>query len=74
MGCTDFSGIWDANRSPNYGQTKRPSVDQQKKKKKKKPCRIENFAVTFDHRVEPKQSKKRDKYLDLARELKKNGV
>ena len=30
-----------------------------------------NFAVPADHRVKLKESKKRDKYLDLTRELKK---
>ena len=30
-----------------------------------------NFAVSADHRVKLKESKKKDKYLDLARELKK---
>ena len=30
-----------------------------------------DFAVTADHRVKLKESEKRDKYLDLARELKK---
>ena len=30
-----------------------------------------DFAVTADHRVNLKESKKRDKYLDLAWELKK---
>ena len=30
-----------------------------------------NFAVLADHRVKMKESEKIDKYLDLARELKK---
>ena len=30
-----------------------------------------NFAVPADHRVKLKECEKRDKYLDLARELKK---
>ena len=30
-----------------------------------------DFADTADHRVKLKESEKRDKYLDLARELKK---
>ena len=38
---------------------------------KKRTCRIENFAVSADHRVKLKESQKRDKYRDLARELKK---
>ena len=34
-------------------------------------CRIVNFAVPADHRVKLKESENKDKYLDLARELKK---
>ena len=30
-----------------------------------------DFAIPADHRVKLKESKERDKYLDLARELKK---
>ena len=30
-----------------------------------------DFAVTADHKIKLKESKKMDKYLDLARELKK---
>ena len=38
---------------------------------RKRTCRIVVFAVAADHRIKLKESKKRDKYLDLARELKK---
>ena len=38
---------------------------------KERTCRIVNFTVLEDHRVKLKESEKRDKYLDLARELKK---
>ena len=37
--------------------------------KKKRTCRIVDFAVPADHRVKMKENKK-DKYLELARELK----
>ena len=37
-------------------------------KKKKRTCKIVDFAVLADHL---KESEKKDKYLDLARELKK---
>ena len=30
-----------------------------------------DFAIPADHRLKLKESKKRDKYIDLARELKK---
>ena len=40
-------------------------------KKKKKICKVVDFAVPADHRIKLKECEKRDKYLDLARELKK---
>ena len=43
-----------------------------KKNKNKKTCQILDFTVLADHRVKIKESKKRDKYLDHAWELKKN--
>ena len=42
-----------------------------KKKKKKKICKIVDFAVPTDYRINLKESEKKDKYLDLTRELKK---
>ena len=38
---------------------------------KKRTCKIVDFAVPADHRIKPKECEKMDKYLDLARELKK---
>ena len=38
--------------------------------KKESICRIVDFSVLGDHIVEMKECKMRDKYLDLARELK----
>ena len=40
-------------------------------KKKKRICKIVDFAVPADHRIKLKECEKRDKYLDLARELKR---
>ena len=34
-------------------------------------CKIVDFAVPADHRIKPKESEKKDKYLDLTRELEK---
>ena len=39
--------------------------------KKKRTCKIVDFAAPADHRIKLKESKKKDKYFDLARELKK---
>ena len=41
--------------------------------KKERTCRTVDFAVPADHRVKLKESEKKDKYLDLARGLKKQG-
>ena len=40
-------------------------------KKIKKICKVVDFAVAADNRIKLKECEKRDKYLDLARELKK---
>ena len=39
--------------------------------KKKRICKIVDFAIPADNRINLKESEKKDKYLDLARELKK---
>ena len=46
-------------------------IINRQKKKKKKICKIVDFAALADHRIKLKEYEKRDKYLDLARELKK---
>ena len=56
------------NDSHKLGQKTRPYNNQQKKKKK--IWKIVDF-VPADHRIKPKRCEKRDKYLDLFRELKK---
>ena len=43
-------------------------------KKKTKICKIVDFTVPADHRIKLKECEKRDKYLDLARELKNYGT
>ena len=61
-------GLWHRHGSPNLGQKTRPNNNQQKKKKKIR--KIVDFAVPADHRIKLKECEKKDKYLDLARELK----
>ena len=39
--------------------------------KKKRTCKIVDFDAPADHRIKLKECEKKDKYLDLARELKK---
>ena len=60
-------GLWHTDGSPNLGQKTRPYNNQQKKR----ICKTVDFAVPADHRIKLKESEKKDKYLDLARELKK---
>ena len=63
-------GFWYTNGSPNLDQKTTPYNNQQKKTKQKNR-KIVDFAVPADHRIKLKECEKRDKYLDLARELKK---
>ena len=46
-------------------------IIKKKKRKEKRICKIVDFAVPADHGIKLKESEKKDKYLDLARELKK---
>ena len=64
--------LWDFNiQTDPLIPTRRPDLIIIKKKKKKRICKIVDFAVPADHRINLKQSEKKYKYLDLARELKK---
>ena len=57
----------NTNGLPNPGQKTRLIIIN----KRKRICKIVDFAVPADHRINLKESEKKDKYLDLARELKK---
>ena len=59
-------GLWHSHGSPNLGQKTRLDNYQQKR-----TCKIVNFAVPADHRINLKECEKKDKYLDLTMELKK---
>ena len=63
-------GLLYTNGSSNLGQTSRPSNNQQKKR----TCRIIDFAVSAEHRVKLKENEKKEKYQDLAREVKNCGT
>ena len=68
--------LWDFNiQTDHLIPARRPDLiiinKKKKKEKKKKICKIVDFAVPADHRIILKESEKKDKYLDLARELKK---
>ena len=69
--------LWDFDiQTDHLISARRPDliiIDKKKKKKKKKKrtCKIVDFAVPADHRIKLKECEKKEKYLDLARELKK---
>ena len=47
---------------------KKKKKKKKKKRKKKRTCRIVDFSNSANHRVKLKESEKKDKYQDLARE------
>ena len=63
-------GHWHTDGLPNLGQKTRPNNNQQKKR----ICKIFDFAVTDYDRIKLKESEKKDKYLNLAREKKNYGT
>ena len=64
--------LWDFNiQTDHLIPARRPDLIIINNKKKKKICKIVDFAVPANHRINLKECEKKDKYLDLARELKK---
>ena len=62
--------IWDFNiQTDHLIPARRPDLIIINKKERF--CKIVDFAVPADHRINLKECKKKDKYLNLARELKK---
>ena len=62
--------LWDFNiQTGHLIPARRP--DLIRINKKERTCKIVDFDVPADHRIKLKECEKRDKYLDLARELKK---
>ena len=70
--------LWDFSiQTDHLIPARRPDliiINKKKKKEKKRICKIVDFAVPADHRINLKESEKKDKYLDLARELKNCGT
>ena len=68
--------LWDFNiQTDHLIPARRPDlIIINNNKKKKTICKIVNFAVKLDHRINLKECEKKDKYLDLARELKSCGT
>ena len=62
--------LWDFDiHMDHLISTKRPDLIIINKKKR--TCKIVDFAVPGDYKIKLKECEKKDKYLDLARELKK---
>ena len=61
--------LWDFNiHTDHLISARRPDliiINKKKKKKKKRTCKIVDFAVPADHRIELKECEKKNKYLDL---------
>ena len=62
--------LWDFNIQADHLIPARRS-DLIITNKKKKICKIVDFAVPPDHRINLKECEKKDEYLDLAKDLKK---
>ena len=65
--------LWDFDvQTVHLIPARRPDLIIIKKKKKmKRNCKTVDFTVPADHRINLKECEKKDRYLDLARELKK---
>ena len=64
--------LWDFYiHTDHLISARRPDLITINNKKKKKICKIVFLAVLADHRIKLKECKKSDKYLNLARVLKK---
>ena len=66
--------LWDFDiHTDHLISARRPDliIINNNNKKKKWTCKIVDFAVPADHRKKLKEWEKKDKYLNLARELKK---
>ena len=62
--------LWDFNiQTGHLIPARRPDLIMINKKKR--TCKTVDFAVPADHRIKQKECEKKDKYLNLARELKK---
>ena len=65
--------IWDFNIHADHLTSARRS-DLIIINKKKRTCKIVNFAVPAGYKIKLKEREKKDKYLDLARELKNQWI
>ena len=63
--------LWDFDvQTDHLISARKPDLRIIHQKKKKRTCTIVDFAVPVDHRRKLKKSEKKDKYFELARQLK----
>ena len=62
--------LWDFDIHTNHLISARRPDLKMVINKKKRTCKNVDFAVPADHRIKLNESEKKDKFLDLARELK----
>ena len=64
--------LWDFDiHTDHLISAKKPDLIIINNKKKKRICKIIDFAVPVNLRIRLKECEKKDKYLNIARELKK---
>ena len=69
----NYKPLWDFNiQTDHLIPARRPDLIIINKKKR--ICKIVDFAVPANDRIKLKECEKKDKYLDLARELKIYGT
>ena len=67
--------LWDFDiKMYHLISARRPDLIIINKKKKKRICKSVDFTVPVDHKIKLKENEKKDKYLDLVRELKNCGT
>ena len=64
--------LWDFNIQTDPLISAKKTIPFNNQLKKKRICKTVDFAVPADHRIKLKECEKKDKFPDLARELKKN--
>ena len=65
--------LWDFDiQTDHLISARRPDLIIINNNNKKRICKIVDFAVPADHRIKLKECEKKNKNLDLARQLKKN--
>ena len=66
----DYRILWDFSIETDHAiEARRPDMIVEDRRNRQ--CKIIDFAVPYDNRVDNKEAEKIDKYQDLAREIKK---